>query len=54
MFNGQGENAVDIVKVSIYYFSRLPLIENKSKTNKRCSGFLGVVYLIVSILTVVG
>jgi len=42
----------DIVKVSIYYFSRLPLTENKTKFNRCFSRFYGVVLLLASILAV--
>jgi hypothetical protein len=42
----------DIVKLSIYYFSRLPLIENKSRENKLCARFYGVILIIASAATV--
>ena len=42
----------DIVKVSIYFFSRLPLTENKTKFNRCFSRFFGCVLLLVSMLTI--
>ena len=42
----------DIVKVSIYYFSRLPLTENKTKFNQCFSRFFGCILLLISTLTI--
>ena len=42
----------DIVKLSIYYFSRLPIIENKSKGNKVCARFYGIILILASAATI--
>ena len=42
----------DIVKLSVYYFSRLPVIENKSKGNKVCARFYGVILIVVASVTI--
>jgi len=41
----------DIVKLAVYYFSRLPLVENKSRCNSICSRFYGIIILLVATLT---
>jgi hypothetical protein len=43
----------DIVKVSVYYFSQLPLVENKKGCNQACSKFYGIILLLVSLMTLV-
>lgn len=43
----------DIVKLSIYYFSRLPIVENKSRCNRVCARFYGVIIILVATLTTV-
>ena len=42
----------DIVKLSIYYFSKLPLIEKKSRCNRLFAKFYGVILIIVSATTI--
>ena len=42
---------VDIVKLAVYYFARLPVIENKSKGNKRFARFYGIALIVVACAT---
>lgn len=42
----------DIVKVSIYYFSRLPMTQSKTKFNRCFGPFYGVILILASILAV--
>lgn len=41
----------DVVKLAVYYFSRLPLVEKKSRCNRACSGFYGIILLLASTIT---
>jgi hypothetical protein len=41
----------DIVKLTVYYFSRLPLVENKSRCNSLCARFYGIILLMVASAT---
>ena len=41
----------DIVKVSVFYFSRMPLVEKRGRCNRMCSGFYGVILLAVATAT---
>ena len=42
----------DIVKLSVYYFSRLPIVEKKSWGNRYFARFYGIILVVASAATI--
>ena len=45
------EHREDIIYTSVFYFSRMPMVENKGKCNRTCSKFYGVILLVAATVT---